>query len=70
MNWSNLKNNQCPKCKSALEANARYHKCTNVRCDFMCSVQKFNMIVNDLYRPKRYRIGQYEEENLSALNNL
>lgn len=68
MNWNNLKNNQCPKCKHFLEGNARYHRCTNSDCDFVCSVQKFNAIVNSLYRPTMS--VRTEEENLSDLNNL
>lgn len=70
MDWKNLKNNKCPQCEEPLTQNLRFHKCTNDQCDFICSVQKFNKIVNNLYQPVQ-RIRRDEvDENLSALNNM
>lgn len=68
MNWNRLKNYKCPKCNSNLGGNARFHKCSSSKCDFMCSVQKFNKIVSDMHKPKQRRCSF--EDNLSELNNM
>lgn len=54
--WKRLQSNRCPLCNSDLAHNAGYHKCTNSKCDFTCSVQRFDQIVADLYN-KRPTIG-------------
>jgi hypothetical protein len=71
MNWNNLKDNCCPKCKHALTDNYKIemHQCTN--CDFAVGNEKFNNLINNLYKPK----NQGEEivdidERLSQLNDL
>lgn len=75
MNWNNLKNNKCPKCKGSLIHNARAVRCeyndftANSQCDFTCSVRKFNQLVNELYKPKAKRV-MMDDENLEDLNNL
>lgn len=38
-------------------------------CDFVIGKDKFEKIVNDLYRPKQRRCATFEE-NISELNNL
>lgn len=65
MDWSKLKDNKCPKCKEGvLEHNLRGCRCA---CGFMMSAQKFNKIVEDLYKPRARRCGTFD--NIEALNN-
>lgn len=65
MDWKKLKDNKCPKCgTSTLEHNLRYCRC---KCGFMMSVQKFNKIIEYLYRPKQKRCGTFD--NFEALQN-
>lgn len=68
MNWSNLKNNKCPKCSSSLKDIGQYFACTKSGCIFSINKPKFEKIVNDLYKPKPKRCNF--EDNLSQLNNL
>lgn len=43
-------------------------RCESIDCDFACSKQKFDQIVESLYKPKIFRTE--EEDNQEALNNL
>ena len=66
MNWKNLKNNKCPECTSLLLGrNGCEYACLN--CGFVISNEKFEKIVNDLYKPKKF---QSDDDRLSELNNL
>lgn len=70
MEWKNLKENKCPKCKGALKSQGVYQKCA--KCDFTISMSKFNEIIRKLYyrgEAHHYR-NVSEEENLERLNNL
>lgn len=68
MNWNNLKNFECPKCSSMLDEVGSTVRCESLDCDFACSKQKFDQIVESLYKPKIFRTE--EEDNQEALNNL
>lgn len=72
--WSRLQTMKCPKCNMALKEaiTSSIYRCDGVEegsCDFVISKEKFNALVQSLYRPKKARIIT-EEENLSELNNL
>lgn len=73
MNWELLKNNECPKCGNTLmecsngvqmgyECSTKGYECT-----FFIGQEKFEEIVNSLYRP---RIRNEVEDNQAELNNL
>lgn len=66
INWLNLKNNHCPKCDVIMDYNLRYHRCP--KCNFYISVQKFNHIVNGLYRRFKKQ-GDELNENMHEWNN-
>lgn len=68
MKWDRLKNYRCAKCGGFLiEHNAkRTYNCLK-KCGFSISYEKFNKIVNDEYKPKKYKTF---DDNLSDLNNL
>lgn len=73
MIWSRLKNNCCPKCNNLLQAKGiieTVFECTKTTCDFSISESRFNEIVQDMYRPRRYQMTPSEYDNLAALNNL
>lgn len=69
MNWLNLKNNKCPSCSCFLTrapfSSTASSYCNS--CNFRISSEKFDKIVNGLYKKKR---SPTYEENLSELNNL
>lgn len=72
MNWARLKSLKCPKCNrdisgSLLENTYRCDGREEGACDFLISEEKFNQVVNNLYKPKSYKIP---DDNMSALNNL
>lgn len=66
MKWNNLKNNKCPNCNEVLMEKPvnRFHYCV---CGFTMSEQRFNEVLNSLYKKELRRT---EEDNLEALNNL
>ncbi len=65
MKWSNLKEVKCPQCDRQLTKLAKY-ACMN--CHFTISSEKFDNIVNKMYRNPR---AQYHEgDNSSLLNNF
>ena len=67
MKWRNLKNNKCPQCTSSLmfEIKLGNHlSCT--KCNFGISMEKFEKIVNDLYKPKPIEIS----DNQQSLSDL
>lgn len=68
MKWNNLKNNKCPKCFGLLTQNTitGLHECLGCN-DFTISEEKFDKIVNDMYRPNKF---QNEDERLEELNNF
>ena len=71
MNWNNLKNGKCPKCNAVVgfESVKQMYTCSNMAegCDFRIGKEKFEKIVNDLYKPKN---RPSFNDNLSELNNL
>lgn len=66
MKWSNLKSMKCPKCGGKVTV---LLICSNSFCDFKISKQKFDIIINNLYKTKddTYYDGR---DNLERLNNL
>lgn len=71
MLWENLKKNMCPNCSAYLtrapfSATAR-HYCG--RCTFQIGHDKFEKIVQDLYKPKQKRCDTFER-NFADLQNL
>lgn len=66
MNWTKLKHYKCPDCSATLSKDPydMTHACT--RCDFKVSVEKFDQIVGDMLKPKRFQ----DKDNLSDLNNF
>ena len=72
MIWSRLKNNRCPKDNELLQAKGildTLYECSKASCDFSITADRFDEIVKDMYRPKRYQVPT-EYENMAALNNL
>jgi hypothetical protein len=69
MNWNNLKNNKCPKCNSEMYHRNHAHVCVSDDCDFTCSTEKFEEIVDSLYNGTN-SYGHSAEDNLSELNNM
>lgn len=69
MDWNNLKDNKCPKCSYPLtESDSKMHMyCINCT-DFFIKKEKFDEVVNSLYKPKRKRYNAFD--NMEALNNL
>lgn len=53
MNWKALKENKCPSCGSVLRyyPSSGMHKCPTG--DFMITNKKFEIVVTNLYRPKK-----------------
>lgn len=41
-NWKNLLKNYCPKCGSSLKNNVCGKECSNQRCDFFITKEKFS----------------------------
>lgn len=70
-NYHLLKSMQCPLDRKMLD----YHPldgiyvCTNASCTFSIAMEKFESIVNDLYKPKPHR-HEASTDNLAGLNNL
>ena len=69
MNWNNLKNNKCPNCVVLLIFDKQYkmHRCEI--CGFAISDEKFNQIVENLYRKSKMLIKS-DDDRLAELNNL
>lgn len=67
MNWRALKNVDCPNCIEPLKVPllSGFYECP--LCTFKISEEKFDAIVNKLYKPRQYTTP---EDNLSALNNF
>ncbi len=63
MNWNNLKNVTCPDCSRGLSKQDGFYRCFG--CNFRIGHQKFDTVVNNLYKPKTQ-----DADNLSELNNL
>jgi hypothetical protein len=70
MKWINLKEMKCPKCSNSLyESNGGY-ACAAVKCEFYIRSERFNKIVDSMYKPKeRSTEHMSEEQRLSELNN-
>lgn len=70
MNWKALKNNACPKCESKLLRTplSDTYECSENTCTFSVTAQRFDEIINDMYKPKVRRCGF--EDNFSSLNNF
>lgn len=64
MKWSNLKNMECPKCKSTIVKRGGFYECN--RCDFVIGLVKFDELVGSMYRKKNIAVA----DNAEALNNL
>jgi len=68
MKWLRLKNMKCPRCNEVLERfkEGGGYVC---KCGFSISNEKFNGIINKIY--KKGGKGIYDpDKNLSNLNNL
>lgn len=50
MRWYLLKSNKCPKCSSYLtgEENATHLKCSDPKCDFRISTDKFSALSTEI----------------------
>ena len=62
---------KCPKCSNPLGRSGvlePFHCTDGMNCDFSISSEKFDGVVNSLYKPR----AKYStpEDNLSALNNF
>lgn len=57
---------KCPKCGGSISA---LLYCKDLDCGFSISKEKFDVIVEDLYKPK-FRRQIATDENLSDLNNF
>ncbi len=73
MNWKNLKDTKCPSCKSLLVdyPSSRMYKCPTG--DFSIGYDKFNQVVNNLYKPKKDYVIQTDgilEEDAFAPRDL
>ena len=67
MNWNNLKNYKCPKCNVLLKDIGYYHACTRSGCIFSINKEKFDSMVGNMNKPKKF---VSEEERTSELNNF
>lgn len=69
MKWNNLKNNKCPKCNSVLTTSQlldkQFYCSASPSCNFRISNEKFEKIVNDLYKKK-----PKVQDNFEALQNF
>lgn len=52
MIWSRLKNFECPKDKNVLQDNTFSDEYVCRKCGFHISKDRFNDIVNDIYKPR------------------
>lgn len=50
MNWGNLKFVECPKCGHTLTSAPLGYRCTNSDCEFRISHDKFQSVVNNMYK--------------------
>lgn len=66
MNWDNLKNLKCPKCRRPILRDLMYRKYKCTSCDFSISHEKFNEIVDRLYNKHR---NHEIPDNAQAWNN-
>lgn len=77
MMWDRLKLMRCPKSNGELQYDEVFwiYKCQHPNCDFKINKERFDEVVENLYKPKRQRPQHFgslldEESNMSALNNL
>ena len=69
MNWKNLKDNQCPKCKNVLDIDLEDMEtpmiyCENDECKFRIKKLKFDSVVTSIYRKElNAERGQTNREN-------
>ena len=64
---------KCPQCGNTLKQdtsseNERYF-CDDLQCRFFIGKAKFEQIVNDLYKPKKYTDNFEELQNLGRKEN-
>ncbi len=71
MNWKNLKNNKCPKCLGVLthDKDNMILYCDDCG-DFKIGEERFEEIVNGLYKPKKRQQEDEDERRMAELNNF
>lgn len=52
MIWSRLKSYECPRCKNQLGRNEFTEEHICAKCHFRISFERFDDIVNDIYKPR------------------
>lgn len=52
MIWKRLKDYECPRCKMQLYDNTFTEEHICKKCGFRISYERFNDIVNDIYKPR------------------
>lgn len=70
MIWERLKTLRCPQDNGTLIENSFGYGCTT--CPFRIGKARFDEVVTELYKPKRYQRLDVERDmdNMRALNNL
>ena len=69
MKWNNLKDYKCPKDGEPMKDIGHYHSCT--KCIFSINKEKFDEIVNNIYKPKKRCGGtRLVSENEQALSEM
>lgn len=69
MIWSRLKSMKCPECNSLLKGKVleKMYGCTNEKCTFKISEERFNELVKDLYKPSKWKSDM---DRASEWNNM
>ena len=75
MEWSNLKEEKCPRCGVKLLESGlldTHRICSGSHCLFRISIEKFDKIINDVQTRtiRQYHPNYNPEPNLQELNNL
>jgi len=68
MEWNNLKKVECPQCATHLSETSMGYKCDN--CEFFIGFEKFQAVVNRLFKPQTKYDANTEERNRAWLNEL
>lgn len=69
MEWSNLRNMNCPVCSEKLTEGKIGYICSDPLCDFRISFDKFQNVIKGMYSPFLYRedTGRRNERWLNDL---
>lgn len=75
LDWKKLKDAKCPKCLNVfldLSSTDNMIKCTNTKCDFKITNERFKEIIEDLYHPGRRQARDAAEtnDNFRKLQNM